>query len=499
VGDPAGFGIQGTLVSAPQAVLPPLSLEFPSDTDVDVLLDGVLTMHFSATAGRVQLLRLVPQGQHGTVEVRSNGGRTVTRSAYTRPSTTPLGTFSLAGRIGWAPQNGTLIDLNGSAALSSEVTLQAHADVLGNSGHVGATTTWVGTVQDLSAGASASWDDAGNVRQQYSVRAGRQFGTVRGGMYGVLSPGRPSESLLGLQASTPLGAAARLSAGTAYHLDGAWSLDAAAQWSPTQQTTVLASAQATLGGSVRVGVQVQFKPDEVTSITAQSQAVAGQLSTDVEYARQIGPDRLRVQVGLPKDARIDYEFNRVVKGNVSASANGTLAGHVGGSVLWVGGQVSAAADQATGSALLVHTGVPGMPMRVNGKPQGVTDAKGDVLISGLTPRTTVGVSVDPDDLPIELSYQRASFSLKLDQPGVSVYDWKDNFTRSHWVTLRWSNTEEAANAVLELTGGLQFYADGDGRVLIPERVDHGTLKSGSEARRCDVNVNSTSEVVVCGS
>lgn len=494
--DLASFGVQGALRSSLQPTLAPLTLLIPSDRDVDVLLDGVVALHFPAAAGTVTVKGLVAPALRGTVEVRS-GGLTMLRRAYALDSVTPAGTFSLAGRAGWAPQVGVLLDVDGSVLLTPGMTLTGHVDVLGRSGHASASATWVGDKSDVTASVSAAWKEGRPLQQVYSLRAGTVFGLVRTSAYGVLTPGTPGTSVLGLQATRNFGKAAQFSAGVTYHFDGAWSLNAATQWQPTPQTAVFASAQTTLGGGMRFGVTMRFAPDDLSTVTAQMHSVESQWSADVEYAREIGPDRVRVTLSAPLAARIDYDFNRSISGTVGASSDGSLSGHAGGNVLWVGGKVSVRGSATIGTALLVHTGVPGMPVSVSGAPMGVTDAQGDLLLTGLPAHSSVTVSVDPDSLPIEFSVREPSFSLTLDTPGVSAYDWQDNFIRSHWVTLRWSDAEVAANAVLELSGGLQFYADGDGRVLIPDRADAGTLKSGNEARRCSVKVQPASEVVTC--
>ena len=107
--------------------------------------------------------------------------------------------------------------------------------------------------------------------------------------------------------------------------------------------------------------------------------------------------------------------------------------------------------------------------------------------------------MDLNDLPIEVGLRSPSVNVTLRGNGVQTYDWRANFVRSQWWTLRWSEAELAALAVLSAPGGQEFYADEEGRVLLPPLPPRGslTLRSEDGTRHCEVSANPTTGVLTC--
>ena len=206
---------------------------------------------------------------------------------------------------------------------------------------------------------------------------------------------------------------------------------------------------------------------------------------------------MRLNYSAPGQGAAAYDFNRGVRGSVAATTAGNFAGRITGSLVVVGKQVSSAGDQTGSAALLLKTGVGGVPIKVNGMARGLTNPEGDLVLTGLTVQTPLELRVNEADSPIEISYRQASLSLSLPQVGVSVYDWRGNFVRWRWVQFRWSETEKAAYATAELPGGQQLYADEEGRCCCRQSAKYAVLRSEDGKRRCILQLNDAAKDFTC--
>ncbi|WP_034386543.1 hypothetical protein [Deinococcus sp. YIM 77859] len=498
---PQTFGVRASLLSERAAELPPIEVNLPTDSDVEVLLDGQTVQSFPASAGHLTIRGLRPRSVQGTVEVRwRNGTRLEThRQTYVLQSLVQPGSFAVRGEAGWMVGTGVTFRAAGSVLVTPDFQMQGTADVAGRNGRVTASAQWSDPRQNLNFGVALGWQGDLGLKQQYSARYSRVLGPNRIGVYGALTPGDASRSWVGVDGSAFLGRGVSVLGQAEYHFDQSAVGRASLQWQAESSTTFLAYAEASTAGRYRIGVQGRSLLDAKSTLTARTEVGSGRPASSLEYTRILGQDRLRLQYTSPLDLTASYEFNRpAVTGSVTASSGGLVAGRVAGSVVWVGGQTSASANLDDGSALILQTGLPGVPIEVDGRPQGTTNASGDIVLTGLRVGKPIRIQVNEDDLPIEVSFRQSSLSLTLERPGVSRYDWQGNFIRSRWVQLRWSPSEVAAYATLELPGGQLFFADEAGKALVPPlEAAAGVLREEDGSRRCAVRLDLTSEVIPC--
>ncbi|GAA4009048.1 hypothetical protein GCM10022631_21680 [Deinococcus rubellus] len=525
---PAALGVQADYARLLPNEVPPITLELPADSDIEVLLDGRTVQAFQAPAGQLTLRGLQPQTLQGEVEVRYRvGSQTQTqRFAYQLPNLNRAGSFSISGATGWQQGDGLTAVVNANLLITPQFTAQLAGELVGTRRHLNVAAYYT-TLQhtsptlnplksgptSLSQTASISADlstlENNQLNGVYTARYSLAGDRAQAAIYGTYTQSpdfqqHNEQTALGLDGSWVLSPQIALLGKAEYRLSGTIAGQAAVQWQ-TERASATLSSEFSSTGRLRFGLQARYRLDNVSSLSAsaavgapQTAGAAPDYTATLDYNRAIGPDRLSLRYSAPSELSAAYEFNRGVQGGVAASTNGTVAARISGSLIAVGGQISSASDQTGVAALLLRTGIGDVPISLNGVVRGLTNPQGDLVLTGLNLQTPLDVRVNEDDLPIEISYHQASLSLNLSQVGVSVYDWRGNFTRSRFVPVRWSATELAAYSTLELPGGQQLYADEAGQILLPPVGEvTAVLRSEDGKRRCTVALNDTAKDFTC--
>ncbi|MCD0176770.1 hypothetical protein IHN32_12535, partial [Deinococcus sp. 14RED07] len=142
----------------------------------------------------------------------------------------------------------------------------------------------------------------------------------------------------------------------------------------------------------------------------------------------------------------------------------------------------------------VRTGIPDLPLQLDGKPAGRTDADGTLLLPGVTPAARHTLSVQVDDLPIEVLVREDRLTFTLQDGAGAQLDWRSNFTRLRAVTFLGRPGEPAAFGTLQ-TAGQEWMLDGHGRTLLPAGDGQGQLFWNDQS--CPVTWTGTDPAVTC--
>ncbi|OLV17177.1 hypothetical protein [Deinococcus marmoris] len=516
-GQPTAFGVQASYARLRPAELPPLSLELPTDSDIEVLLDGRTVQSFTAPAGRLTLQGLQPQALQGSVEVRigAAGQRQSRRFPYSLVGLNQPGSFSLSGQAGWR-QGSVALALNGNVLITPQITAQVAADLRGGRGHINAAAYYIPVDlnadqlrQTASLSADLTKDGDSPLQSLYTARYGLVQGGGQLGLYGIYRQGGDGQqyseqSALGLDGRWRLSPQFALLGKAEYRLTGNLAGQATLQWQ-SEGLSASVSGEVNSAGRTRFVVQGSYRLDNMSSLSAsaalstpQTAGAVPDSNATLDYTRNIGPDRLNLRYNSPNELAAAYSFNRAVRGSVSASTTGILAGQLSGSLVTVGSQIINATSQTGSASLLLRTGLGGVSILLNGVNRGQTNAAGDLILPGLNLQTPLELRINEEKLPIEISYRQISLNLRLDQGGVSVYDWSSNFIRSRFATVRWENGEKAAYSTLILPGGQQFYADEDGLILLPPVGElTALLLSEDGKRRCTILLSDAAKDLTC--
>lgn len=195
-----------------------------------------------------------------------------------------------------------------------------------------------------------------------------------------------------------------------------------------------------------------------------------------------------------QNSRLSYAYEGPASAEVNLTPRGAdvsasgVVGLIGGSLI--------PGREAGNRNLLIRTGVRGVPLRVNGLPT-VTDARGDALVALRSGERQVKVTVDSDDLPLNVAVTQDSAVLSVGGNGVATLNWQTNFEVSRWVRLYWKAGEVAAAADLHLDNAV-LPADPDGYVLLGGRQNTAGARIASQdgTRSCPVTIT-PAEVTAC--
>lgn len=188
-------------------------------------------------------------------------------------------------------------------------------------------------------------------------------------------------------------------------------------------------------------------------------------------------------------AEVEYlgEWGRMTAG--VDQSDGTATGRAGarGSVVVAGGGVFLA-DRVQDSFAVVRTGdVPNVPIRHENRPAGVTDSRGRLLVPSLRSFQNNRLSIDTDDLPLDVQARRTRVVVRPgDRAGVTV-DF--GVTSSNAALLRLENAEGRplpVGSVLRLPGLEPLPVGYDGETfasgLRPENEGEVELPDGARCR-----------------
>lgn len=480
-------GLQVALAGGPEWTWPALPLELPLGGRVSVAVDGAPLADWTVPPSQVTLRGVVvPSG--GVLEVTVEdelGTRTLGGRAPGAATLLPPGQYTLSADAGWfegelrsdegAQQGraGWFAAVAGRYGLGERWTLDVQGTVL--DGLWRAQLLAVGDWGTQRARLGLSWQDWPGeptgvaLLTDYSVAPG----PVQLGIQARLplaEPGASSVTLSGRYRQPPFsvsvsgGYAPRLGGWTAglsgsYQLGRAWLISARARasmerlqagltlsWSPDARLWLQAGVGANGSGGAQGGpaplleapqVQVQWRPTEqhTLGLTAGPGGVTGQ-----------------------------YAYHGALDAQALAGSDGGLSAQLRGGVNAVAGTwfVGQAADRQR--FVRLQTGIPDLPVAVDGRAVGRTDAQG-TLTFGIEPGER-RVSVDLSTLPLEVSVQASSLELPRFEGGLLEIDWRRNFSRNRVVQFT-ALGAPAGSGEVRLERGERVGLDGLGRGLVP--------------------------------
>ncbi|SMB79242.1 hypothetical protein [Deinococcus hopiensis] len=502
------FGVRSSLSRLVLRDVGPIELDFPSDAEVQVTVDGETRTAFLAPAGHLVLTDVRAKYTSGTVAVRWTDGVREGQSTfpYRQASALQPGSFGVTGEVAWNTRAGLEANVEGRYVLTPQVSLQAGFEQSNGTPRASLGAVWQDGEQGANLNASTDFGvrpsgapSAEGVGTRVQAGYAARTGPVTFGLSSTWTvtpagtdPRRSEARLVAAYNRSSLEMYASVAYSLSRELSGRVGLD----YRPTAAALLSASADMGREG-VRFRVRGRFMLGSGRSVAVEGRPGPGFAA---EYTQAIDNDLLRLNVqNLAPYVAGTYTLNRGISATASVNSSGQGAVSVTGSVSRVAGQLTWNSTR-DGSVLFLKTGVPGLTLRVNGQPQGRTDAAGDVVLTGFRAGLPLQLSFDPSELPIEVGYRQDRVGLLPDRAGVNELDWRENFTVSRWVTLRWAEGHSAAGATLEVAGQV-FTADDEGAALLPP-LPAGVpalLRSEDGTQRCHVVTGPKGEVPACGS
>ncbi|MFC4424666.1 hypothetical protein [Deinococcus navajonensis] len=247
------------------------------------------------------------------------------------------------------------------------------------------------------------------------------------------------------------------------------------------------------GWRAQLSAQYRFSPK--FQVSAGLGAAPGTLSPRVSVAYQPDPTQAMTLNADLGDVTATYALTRGVDLGVQVSTRGAAA-QVRGALTSLDGRPQLVSGLSQ-RGLLVRTGVPGIPVLVNGSAGAVTNARGELLITQVPAGEPVLIRVNPRDLPLGVSIGSVELEVLPSMSGLTVVDWRENFKVSTFVRFYWTAAEVAASADLYLNGE-RIPLDDDGYGLVPQnaQVRNGDLR-GAGDRRCTVRITPGVQEVTC--
>lgn len=506
--DTEPFGLPGTLLDRRfrgialragdlSRELDRLDLSLPLDARVTINVDGVPLTTVDARAGEL-LLRNLPLGTGGsvvTVEIEDANGRRVVRRVQDglRVSLSP-GAYLLDAEAGWETGR-PLARASGALGLRSDWTLNVAGDWTPDSLNAEVAAVHAFEGGRLSFGAGTQPEPA------LTASLDRELG--RASLEGTLSVpvAAPGQARFGLGAGYALDQAlvyARVGAAPGLNdwnaLAGGYLrlnrsvLGATVSAGPGRFGASL-SLTWTPRDNLLIGSAVNVRHSEAQDVTAV------QSRFRVLY-RPVPGQVLEAGVESPdlRNSALAYTYDRQLYARVGVSGRG-LDTAVAGAVTLAGGRL-VLGRTVSARTLLIRTGIPGIPLRINGAAGAVTDARGEVLAALDPALGRVRVDLVADDLPFNVTAREETTSLWVQGNGVVLLDWQGNFEVSRWVQLFWAAGEPARATDLHLRSGSVLPADPDGYVLLPPNTSGtGTLRSQDGTRQCEVQLGSARQSV----
>lgn len=499
--------------------LPQLVVPLPLDADVSIVVNGSSLRRVRVAAGNLTLRNIPLASPSGTVEVSildATGIRTQ-RYGYTSADVIVAArALAAQGQVG--VQARTLQGTSGlmpAAALTGVYGLNERWSVAGEvlasaeQQRVQASVRY--TDPAFNTGFSVRYDsrlrapvvltgDATYTRAEWRVGVNAAVVPTDLGaslLRGQVSMLRPRfVTTLGLQAAPGAGEygvslngtgrlSDRLSLGGEGSLrtDGTgalgWRLGVSLNWTPWEKVSVLAGAftASTVGSGPQtvLATQVSYQPSPAHTFSS----------------------LITTQTGQTPAASLRYDYNRNVLASVSAATTGDFSVAGAATAAWVAGRAYLTQDQF-GHGVLVRTGVPGLPLVINGQSV-VADARGDALLMLSVAARTVNLTPDFERIPFTVSVVEDNREVALAPHGIVTVDWTSNFIQNMWVRLLRPDGTPVRYGRIDLPGGPT--TDDEGWSLVPRQAtpvtvqvqpdeDGGlpcraTLRAGQETSRCE--------------
>lgn len=158
-----------------------------------------------------------------------------------------------------------------------------------------------------------------------------------------------------------------------------------------------------IDGRISASASVQHDPSGNRLATRASQSPPSEGGWGWSAAAQAGSG----QGGAQGEVNYLGRFGRYTAG-IDAWSRGSryVYGSASGALVFMGGQPYAARQINDAFALVSTSGVPGVPVRLENRPIGVTDANGQLLVTPLNAWQNNKLAIDPMDLPADQRIQR---------------------------------------------------------------------------------------------
>jgi outer membrane usher protein len=496
-----------------QRLLPSLKLELPEPATITLYVNNQRLTALEAAAGTLELLNIPLQGAgEAEINLLIEDETGVSRKTVRAPSVAAgLGAGALVlGGVAGHDGAGWTASVSGQYGLTPATSLGVQAQ-----GSTVGTYSLAGQVlysSELLAGTLGAAVNRGQVGAELqaprvtvtaSASAIRTPLVVSGNVVADLNEFR--QSSVGVRATYDarpwyfgLGASSRLTPNT-WAVQGSVSRQISSQWGVTAGASLRPG-----GAQVRIGTSYVFSPKWRAS--AEAGLAGGQLSPSGSVT--FTPDSTQtLALSVQPEAIVgSYLLNRSV--HLALSANYGGGGQFGVGQYGAFGELSGAVTAMNGRltfqprlsqyGVLLRTGVPGLTVRVNGKAVGLTDARGELLMTELPSGQSSTVGIAPNELPIGVAFESTTLNVLPALNGITVIDWRSNFKVSGFMRFSWSSTEVAANADLYLNGE-RIFIDDEGYGLVPvlNAATPAELRSQDGARRCTLSLQPGATAASC--
>lgn len=481
-------------------VLPELTIELAVEADIEVSVGGKLLRSFSAAPGTLRLLNLpLPTGETTvSVFITDETGSRQLDQLVPGQAALPPGAFLYSAQGGWLAGR-WLAEASAQVGLPRGWRLSGQGRVTGDTYGVRVQTQYAAAPWNLAFDAAVTGgrdaDGERTTRYELGATAARSFGPLglvgtvsvplddaQQTTFGVTAQYNTRQWLLTADARTGLQAQSwRLGAAGTYFLDRRGSVTASVQAQP---------------GSWRAGLSVGFSPAPRWQLDGQ--AGYGPDGLDGGARVRFAPDPSQsAELALSRDdLGVRYSLERAVRVQAAVSTRAASA-EVTGAATVTGGVVRLQPELAQ-RAVLVRTGLPNVRLLLGGEAVGLTDARGDALITRLPLGETTTLRVDLAALPFGIAVQEVAREIVPPLSGVLTVDWRENFRAFRFVQFFWKPGEVAAYGEVSV-GGETVLLDDEGYGLTPAAptAQPGELRSEDGTRRCQVVIEPGLETVSC--
>lgn len=251
--------------------------------------------------------------------------------------------------------------------------------------------------------------------------------------------------------------------------------------------------------SVFVGLSLSFGNSISASVSAQHDHSGNFASVDASHP--VNPDggfgwRARVQEGDSSrggQAELDYrgQTGQVYAGLENRDGANRVYGDVAGALVFMDSQLFAA-RRIDDAFAVVSTGVPGVPVMLENRPIGRTNAAGDLLVTPLNAYQRNKLAIDPMQLPADVRIDRVDAEIApSDRAGTLV---RFGITAVRAATIVLVDTDGAPLPLgtrVRLRGqdGEPALVGFDGIVYLDTLDDHSQLEIENGKSRCTVRVD----------
>ncbi|PTA68698.1 hypothetical protein [Deinococcus arcticus] len=509
-------GVTATYARRVQRVYPRLTLQLDSPAEIAVFVNTTLLGTLSVQGGELSLLNIPLSGQgRQTIRLLIETESGIREQVLEVPATAglPGGGLLARAQVGRAGGQWTG-ELAVQGAPTPTLLLQGQVQgstsgALGASVQVRAAAATMPEGQALSGGVGVAVgraapkanpqtpEEAGPQPLQVTVSGSADY--VRGPLTLTASAALPLQNrgagTAALRANydaRPWAVSGRLSSG---FTPGTWEAEVGVTRAVTDRGSVTVNAAA-LPGGYRVQVRGSYVFSPALQVGAAVGLSPGRVSPSATVAYQLSPAQNLSLVVEPGDLMLGYSLNQGVKAELLANTR-AASGQLSGALSLLGGEVRLSPVLAQRGVLL-RTGIPRLPLIVDGTGLVTADARGDLLITEVLPGQVLGIRVNSPEVPLGVAVAESALSVVPAATGLTLVDWRDNFTVSTFVRFAWAPGEVAASADLYLDGE-RIPLDDEGYGLVRRSLSArtGELRSEDGQRRCAVRLDPGAETATC--